>query len=364
MNDDGSNEHGAERPADWTTDAAGVPVIGPDLLGFDPDDERDDDVAAADAAFVAALFGTALRDEPEGGRSPLAIMAAARVTESDGGEVRRIVERERRSARIRRWVGGTVAAAAVVTFAAVVVPNLGTNTGESAGSDNATVAAASAVGTAEDSGPAAEEMALSSSDDAAGGGQAPAASVPATSAAASSAAESSEAAESSSPAGLPVPAIPPSALPTAQQQTLTTSAAAGSAAEADGAACVLPALPDPALAAARSALDLPADTVVEQVTGACDAGVVGAAVFPAAGVQVVVAAPGSTCAAGLCPNPPSGGPWAERDQVQARSEGQRFVVVVTALPLGAGPDGGSRDPQLSYPTALQQVADAVQAALN
>jgi len=362
MNDDSSNEPGAQRPTDWTTDAAGVPVIGPDLLGFDPDDERDDDVVAADAAFVAALFGTALRDEPEGGRSPLAIMAAARVTESDGGGSARIVERERRSARIRRWVGGTVAAAAVVTFAAVVVPNLGTNTDESAGSDNATVAAASAAGTAADSGSAAEEMALSSSDDAAGGGQAPAASVPATSAAASSAAAASEAAESSSPAGLPVPAIPPSAPPTAQQ-ALTASAGAGTAA-ADGSACVLPALPDPALAAARSALDLPADTVVEQVTGACDAGVVGAAVFPAAGVQVVVAAPGSKCAAGLCPNLPSGGPLAERDQVQARSEGQRFVVVVTALPLGAGPDGGSRDPQLSYATGLQPIADSVQAALN
>jgi len=287
-----------------------------DLFGFDPADERADDVPDAVGSRVQALFTAAIGDEPAARVSPLAVVAAAR-RESEAAE--RAVRRDRERAgsaagfeRLRRRStvvkGLLIAAAAALVVVAVPALLRGASSSDTASSVAGPTTAA------------AGELNSDAGSGSAGGGRAPAVSSEAASSGAATSAASSAAAASSNeaevpgatnPAGTTAASASPvptstralteqdSAGSTGPKQPIGPGSAAtatadsgseGAAGSASSTTCVWPRLDAGAVVAALVALDLPNSTPVQQpVSAACAAGQVGAVRIPSAGVTVLVA---------------------------------------------------------------------------
>jgi hypothetical protein len=301
-----------ERPG-TSGDSAGAGGRGADeptlaaLFGFDPADERADDVSDADAAALRHLFADAADDEPAGGPTPLGVIAAA--TRSDRAQAER-VERGRAQRRGRVFKGVLIAAAvaAVVVVVPVALRGGSSNTAGTAVDALATAAATSAAATSEAaSAPAAAEAATSAAAGSAGSGfdtdsqaggspeagsksGAGAPEATATSAATSAAESSAAQSAAAGSVSIAVPTAQTRAPESAESDAAGGESASSTSASASGGlaagSCVWPELKPAAAAAALRALGLPADTDVEPTTGPCVTGRVGAMYIPI--VQVTV----------------------------------------------------------------------------
>jgi len=327
-----------------------------DLLGFDPTDERPDDVPEGVGTRLQDLFTDAIGDEPEIGFSPLAVIAAARrQADTARGDTRHreragsAAEYARRRRRSTVTKGVLIAAAAALVVVAVPTLFRGGSASDSASSAVSATSAAAATA----------EMNPAAAADSAGGGQSQAAAPEgATSAAASSAAASSamsseaasQSASTSRSGGMQAPAAtalessaaadsdtPPTPRADNQGDTAGSASAGGTGVEsapsstpassgsAAGATCVWPALGRDAVAAALRALDLPSSTPVQQpVRAACASDQVGAMTIPSAGITVLVARdPGLTS-----------GPQYGYSDARSSATGGGISVLVVATPTG------------------------------
>jgi hypothetical protein len=341
-----------------------------DLLGFDPADERADDVPDAVGARVQALLTDAIGDEPEAGFSPLTVIAAARRdAETAARDPRRDRERADAAAEFaRRRRRSTVTKGLLIAAAAVLVVVAVPTLLRSASSTNSASTVAASATTA-----AAGGLESGNGSDSAGGGQALSTSAMAV----SSEAASSAAAATSAPSSAERSAVPAAgatgtspasrspltsggpgqqdsaggtsagALPSPESQGSTAGTDSGSA--TDRVSCIWPELSADATAAALRALQLPAGTPVQQpVRAVCASGPVGATIIPSAGVTVLVARDD-----GLTSEPQYG-----YSTARATATGDGISVLVLSTP-----PAGADNAQLSA-TGRAAVARAVLAAVQ